>query len=280
VHVGLYGRSTDDAMAALAQGVSAAGHQVTFRRVEVFKPDQVEDFDLVVVTGIGTSLTEAPRLCQRTYHDRGTPTLVYDLGHVRRKEYHRLGVNRLYAIPLAPLPRDRFDLLGFDSIRPLGDQVLICQDLPLGLPQNQSASLHAQWGWEVYGKLKNVTDRTIRYRPHPFTVSRGSLPGDEVSNARDEPMQEALRQAAVVITRWGGSGTDAILHGVPVVCDPEAFYAEYAETDLSMVDDPMLLPEAKRVEFGSRLAYTQWTLTELSERQNAEIILQQALVAA
>lgn len=279
MRVGLYGRSTHDAMAAFAQGASAAGHQVTFRRVGVFTPDQVEDFDVVVITGVWSHLTTAPRVCQQVYQERGTPTLVFDAGHVRRKDYVRFGVNTLYAIPPAPLPRDRFDRLAFDPIRPLGDQVLICQDLPLGLPKGQPASIHAKWAWEVCDKLKDLTDRVVRYRPHPWTVVSGPLPGDEVSDSRQESMDDAMGKAAVVIVRWGGCGTEAILRGVPVICDPGAFYEEYAEVDLSRVDDPALLPEAKRVEFGSRLAYTQWTLPELTERQNAETILQQALAA-
>ncbi|MCK5746427.1 MAG: hypothetical protein KAH44_09430, partial [Oricola sp.] len=64
-----------------------------------------------------------------------------------------------------------------------------------------------------------------------------------------------------IVTINSNIGHEALINGVPVICDPGAPYAELANDCFS---EGLFMPDAKlRKKYFSRLAYGQWTLEEI-----------------
>ena len=188
----------------------------------------------------------------------GVPFFVFDWGYVRRvnerDEHHKghwqVSRDRLNNVPPGPCPDDRFKALDLPIKTKGGNakgHVLLIGQMP-----NDSAlngGNHLAWLTAMAMKYDNVL-----YRPHP----RGGIKlvaGCETQQAGT--LQDALDGARLVVTYNSNAGHEALLAGVPVVCDPCAAYAELAGEKIPSVP--------KRRAFYNRVAYGQWTVYEVQE---------------
>lgn len=186
------------------------------------------------------------------------PFFVFDWGYIARvntpKEHYeghwQVSRDYLNSIPKGPCKPDRFKALGLPIATKGGDPdgyVLLIGQMP-----NDSAlngTNHAKWLKEQAAKYDNVV-----YRPHP----RGGIKELEgVPTDASPNMQEALKGARLVVTYNSNAGHEALLAGVPVVCDPCAAYAELSGEELPSA--------AKRRAFYNRVAYGQWKVSEVGE---------------
>lgn len=279
MRIGLYGRPRNVALAAFAEGAEAAGHSAVFRGVEVFTSDQVESFDVVVVTGIRCA---GGRAAIASYQRADVPVLVYDIGHVRRKQgYCRFSPEALMRLPQEPCLPDRFAELGFTPLAGRGDDILVCGEHPVEVAHQTPASAFVGWVEDAIRELRRATSRRIVFRPHPVQTITRSLPGDAVQHPKEIPFQAALERAWAVVGLYGGCATEAILLGIPAYTAPDAMQGPWAsgftEYDLGEIESPRLLSEEERVDFGSRLAYTQWQPRELRKPETVSIILSMAV---
>lgn len=258
--LGLYGRSTDAVLQAVAQGATALGWVPVFRRDGVFTPDCCGAFDAVVVRGFrghGGTIRDA-------YHARGVPVLVLDLPKLRTQcGAHYLGLNTLHWLPGDPLPEDRLAAIHLpEPLEVPGADVLVLGQKPDDAAHGMSEAALLAWGTELAAALRSRTPRELVWRAHPLAGSLRPAGYDRYANPA-APLLDSLVRAAWVVTYNSTSAVDAALVGRPVVVlDPNAFAAPIATVGLPEADPDPVSTELRRA-FLSRLAYTQWSLDEL-----------------
>lgn len=265
MRLGVCGSSTNPALASFAIGATARGHEVTWRGGVPFAPTDRDQFDAVMVYG----WRGASRRMGEQHQRRGVPVLVVDAGYLQRdRGYYQIGVNRLAWLPPIPCPSDRYAAL--EMPKPLterGDAILLCGQKPRDAQHGMDAFQVTAWANDTIQKLRRVTDRPLLWRPHPR--ARASDPAlyefvEGVSDPHAVPLREVLPMVHALVTYNSTSGTEAIVAGIPVFCDPCAMYADWADTDLAQIDRPRTLTPEARADYLSRVAYGQWLPEEMA----------------
>lgn len=125
-----------------------------------------------------------------------------------------------------------------------GRHVLVCP------PDERFAKLHgfkaAIWTKNVIETLKRHTDRPIILRPRLGTRA---------------PLAVALSDCWALVTYSSNAAVEAVLAGVPVFCTARCGASYMARTDLSRIEDPLMLEG--REKWAATLAANQWTLEEI-----------------
>ncbi len=219
------------------------------------------------------------RAIARAMAENGAQNLFVELGYLRRANklddeaaYYQVGLGRTCWLPPCPCPRDRFEALGMpmetrtarragkgSKATPSG-HVLILGQVPGDGQHGRSQQALAAWYSAAVATIREHTDRRIVFRPHPKARALGLCPDADEQQDSATPLAEAFRAAHCAVTFNSTAGTEAMLAGVPVVCDPLSMYAPWAETDLTAVEKPAV---GDREDYFSRLAYAQWTRDEM-----------------
>jgi hypothetical protein len=115
-----------------------------------------------------------------------------------------------------------------------------------------------RWSLKKSRELKEVfPDRRVSYRPKPNRPNERSVLCDEISRGT---IEQALARTSLVVCRHSNVAVDACRMGVPVVCDDGAAAAIYPKLLADYQNQPDALT---RLEFLQRLAWWQWTPTEI-----------------
>ncbi|AEP08895.1 hypothetical protein MICA_558 [Micavibrio aeruginosavorus ARL-13] len=248
-------------VAAFAQGLRAATLPFKYRNHNPFTPDQVEDFDVVVVSGLrdkGTVIRDA-------YAKKGKPVIVIDYGYMSRVSgiktwatgHWQVGLNRLGWVPPFQCLSDRLDRLGiFFKPQHDGEYVLVCGQHVGDPSHGLDADGISAWATREIAKAKGA--RPVLWRPHPDSPDVNATGHDGISSG---PIDWASVHAVHCIN--SNVGHEAIINGVRVICEPSAPYAEL----------PMAPSEEQKRVYFSRLAYSQWTLDEMRSGEAIEFII-------
>lgn len=128
--------------------------------------------------------------------------------------------------------------------RERGDEIVVLPQRGIGA---KSIAMPSWWADDVVGRLRKLTDRPVRVRPHP-------------GMSRTDPGPD-LQRAWAAVTWASGAGIKSIVHGVPVFCEmPHWIGLPAARFGLSDLESPFL---GDRLPMLRRLAWAQWTLTEI-----------------
>lgn len=234
---------------ALAGALSAMGHRIEMRNPRYWR-GEIEPCDFLVVGGM--------RAGRRIVTAYDQPALVVDWGYLHRVNsrdevlsgHWQVGIGNLNRLPPFACPTDRFDSLGLEIAAKGGD----AEGYILLIGQMPGDAAHAGVNHEAW--LKEQVERygadNILYRPHP----RG---GVELSGVERDTgsLSEALEGARLVVTYNSNAGHEALMAGVPVVCDLSAAYAELSGEQLPSLDD--------RRAYFARVAYGQWLASEAEQ---------------
>lgn len=141
---------------------------------------------------------------------------------------------------------ERWNALGVDlePWRATGEHILVCPNRPFGAP---GRAMPPDWPGTVCRKLRALTKREVRLRPHPG------------NNAPAKPLAEDLAGAWAVVIWSSSAGVHALVAGVPVIC--EAPYWICRDATGGTVDNPAM-PD--RLSALRRLAWGQWSLAEIA----------------
>lgn len=158
-----------------------------------------------------------------------------------------LGAGRWFPKPDA----SRWAALGL-TLRPWragGEHVLICASRGIG---GARTAMPRDWVASVTARLRAVTQRPLRLRPHPRTQPDGAIP----------PLAEDLAGAHAVVVWASNAGTQALLAGVPVFHGhPLWIMAPAASHRLEEIETPYLWD---REPAFVRMSWAQWTLAEIA----------------
>lgn len=157
---------------------------------------------------------------------------------------------------------ERWAALGID-LRPwreAGEHVLVCPNRSFGSPK---MTMPSTWVDDVVRRLKRVTDRPIRVRPHP-----GNTPPTV-------PLERDLDGAWCVVIWSSSVGCEALVAGIPVICEAPYWIAKAAAcNDATKVES---LVRGDRLAAMQRLAWAQWHVDEIASGLAFEHLLQRPL---
>lgn len=138
--------------------------------------------------------------------------------------------------------------------RRTGGEILVLPQRGIGAP---GVAMPADWVADVTSRLRQVTDRKIRVRPHPGA-------------ARTDPAED-LKAAWAAVTWASGAGIKSIIHGVPVFHDMAKWIgAPAARCGLSEIETPFV---GDRLPMLERLAWAQFSASELQTGEAIRMLL-------
>lgn len=141
---------------------------------------------------------------------------------------------------------DRWDRLGL-QLSPWhrgGSEIIVLPQRGIGAP---GVAMPRDWPDQIVGRLRAVTDRPIRVRPHP-------------GKDKTDPFFD-LTKAWAAVTWASGAGVKSIVYGVPVFHELKSWIgASAARLGIDDIENPFL---GDRLPMLQRLSWAQWTLSEL-----------------
>jgi hypothetical protein len=207
------------------------------------------------------------------------PVIVLEVGALQRGTTWKLGFNGLGAgcYSTAELDPGRVEKLKI-SLCPWqqsGQNILIvCQRTDSEQWQGQP-SIH-QWISDTVCKLRRYTDRPIVVRPHP-RERINPMPGIEIQKPRaivgtydDFDFAHALKQAWAVVNWNSGTGSQAVIQGVPAFVSASSLAAPVANTAWDQIESPA---RPDRTKWVLELAHTEWTTKEIATGEPAKRVL-------
>lgn len=146
---------------------------------------------------------------------------------------------------------ERWDALGVDlkPWRADGDHILVCPNRPFGRP---GYAMAGNWAEDVAARLRAITKRPVRIRPHP-----GNDPARK-------PLAEDLAGAWACVIWSSSAGVQALVAGIPVICEAPAWIVHRAALGYCAVDDVARPSRGPRLPQLRRLAWAQWHVDEIA----------------
>lgn len=187
------------------------------------------------------------------YEAAGARVLVAENGYIGRDGDGHL----LYALALGHHlgagawvegAGDRWDHLGIEprAWRATGSEIVIMPQRGIGEP---GIAMPSNWTADIVNRLRQVTGRPIRVRPHPGK--------DKTDPAPD------LLNAWAAVTWASGAGIKSIVSGVPVFHDmPTWIGGPAAKFGIADIEAPFT---GDRLPMLRRLAWAQWSVEEVQE---------------
>lgn len=242
---------------AFSAGLRAAGYEVRRETPVAAKPGDV----LLIWNRYGQYHDIASR-----FERQGGTVVVAENGYIGKDEH---GQQR-YALARSAHngagewecgEANRFAELGIElqPWRADGGHVLVCPNRSFGMP---GMIMPCDWARDVANRLKKLTGREIRVRPHP-----GNVPAKR-------PLADDLKGAWAVVI-WGSSvGVQALVGGIPVICESPYWICKEAAGALNEIDALGTKPD--RLSALNRMAWAQWTLAEIESGKAFDHLLRAA----
>jgi len=230
---------------AFVRGLRAVGFDVSLHA----PPNDIEPGDALLIWNRYGQYHELATQVQK----RGGTVLVAENAYVgvdradrRRYAIANGGHNGSGAWPIGG--RERWDELGI-ALKPWrteGEHILVAPNRSFGMP---GFIMPPNWAESVVTRLRRVTKRPIRVRPHP-----GNGPPKT-------PLIEDLRGAWAVVIWSSSVGCEALIEGIPVICESPWWIAKPATLKLLADLETTKLPD--RMPAFARLAWAQWSVGEI-----------------
>jgi hypothetical protein len=147
----------------------------------------------------------------------------------------------------------RWDALGID-LRPWredGRHILVCPNRSFGTPGRY---MPFSWAEDVAARLRAITKREVRVRPHPG------------NDAPTKPLAEDLAGAWATVIWTSSAGVHSLVAGVPVICEAPFWICKSAScATFKALEtlDPAISADGWRLSAMHRLAWAQWNLKEV-----------------
>jgi hypothetical protein len=240
-------------MEALAQSGSALGHDIQLTRHYSPRAGSV-----LITYGLGGS-DRWPYA--RQHASNGWHYVAFDAGYWERKtkdRRYRVSIDGFHCPKLIMrgpdpgperLAASKIEVSNHHSR--YGDVILV--------GNSSKAALVGANGWAARksAELRRHSSRTIVYRPKHRQVERGVLCD---RTEMDCDIEKLIAGASLVVCLHSNVAVDACRLGIPVVCEDGAAAAIYPSR---LKDEAKQPSEAVRMEFLRRLAWWQWSESEM-----------------
>ena len=254
---------------SVLRGLGVHGYAINHVAANGWRPKEIMPADINVIYGMrvnGRDIIEE-------YLKRGIPSIVIDLGYLKRAMksngydgYWQVSLNGLNWLP-DTAPDDRFKSLGLDypKYQKRVGYVLLCEQTPGDSSHGMNLFQINDWMDRAVSKCEAL-GLQYKKRHHPMN---SQVPKDQLP---DCPIEDDLKGAACVYVHNSNAGNDALMAGLPVVCDENPLYKpayyEIASKDLADIYYPENIQD-----YLNRLAYGQWTRDEIENGKAFEYVL-------
>lgn len=257
---------------AAVNGLLSLGYQINHVAQSGFRESEWMPCDLCVIYGMRNF---GKRIIQE-HESRGVRCIVIDLGYIKRAMKSN-GYNGYWQVSLGGLnwvpdsaPDDRWKMLGLDYPVPVDRDgyVLLAEQTPNDASHGLKMDDLNKW---MDRAVRSCKKKGIAYkkRRHPMN---SFIPDDEKPNC---PIEDDLSGASAVYCHNSNVGNDALLAGIPVICDD---WCEYAPTYIDLaskeISKDVSFPEPEKIkDYLHRLSYAQWTRDELANGEAFRYVL-------
>ena len=273
--IGLFANQDKEITKAIVEGLRLLGKPFLFRDTHGFDNDShYEDkFTSIIVHG-DNKKGKALGSC---WNKRNRPALYVSGSYTRHKDYYRFGLNDLNWVPPNECPSDRFEALNIhlNHKHKNGWKVLIAAHVPGNYWTTLITPLDInKWVKHICDLIAvNYPIENVYFRKHPKDHNKYFPPCRTDDNTKPINWQEYV----TLITFNSTIGVEAIINGVPVVCDPSAAYSNIANSFETLYkpqitkspQPPIMFPKnlyfpSNNTKFFNRLAYAQWSIEEIA----------------
>lgn len=129
-----------------------------------------------------------------------------------------------------------------------GEHILVCPNRSFGTPGRY---MPIGWAEDVAARLRKITDREVRIRPHPG------------NNPPTKPLAEDLGGAWATVIWQSSAGVHSLIAGVPVICEGPAWICKGAAYSGLAFLGANPEREIDREIAMQRLAWANWSLAEI-----------------
>lgn len=246
---------------ATVLGLMELGYKINHVAQAGFREREWMDCDLCVLYG----MRHYGKRIIAEHERRGVPCVAVDLGYVKRamrsngyEGYWQVSKGGLNWLPKSA-PSDRWQALNVPHPKPKNKKgyVLICEQTPNDASHAMDIDGLNSWMESAVSKCERAGVK-YKKRRHPMNrmIDSCELP--------DCPIEEDLRGASAVYCHNSNVGNDALLAGIPVICDSDCEY-DPTYKDLAHKEIKKDLEYPKNIEgYFHRLAYGQWTRKEIA----------------
>lgn len=255
---------------ATVAGLMAHGYEINSCAQNGFRESDWMDCDLCVIYG----MRHWGKKIIAQHEARGVTCIAIDLGYVKRamksngyEGYWQVSKGGLNWLP-DEAPSDRWDALGIDypKARGGGDYLLLCEQTPNDASHGMDLDALNQWMLNAVNRCE-ASGIPYKKRRHPMN---SFIPEEEKP---DCPIEEDLEGAFAVYCHNSNVGNDALLAGIPVICDEnceyDPIYKDFAHNDIKQ--NPSY-PEGIE-DYLNRLSYAQWTREEIANGKAFDYVL-------
>lgn len=260
---------------AAADGLATIGCQPYWRRGDLYEGEVERGYDLIVVSG----MRKYCRTVMTHYNQHGIHGITLDYGYLQRafcsqdtERYWQVGIDGLNWLYPDIAKADRLEALGIllkPAITAKDERSvkLVCGQYPGDAAHDLDFAAMQAWAEDSVAAVKALTELPVVWRPHPaqLAIEGKYVPCRNADETSFRPLVEDLARADLVVTYRSNVGHDALLEGVPVYADRQAMYARLCQTDLQKAMLSRCPSVSLRKAYFQRVAYSQWTLPEVSE---------------
>lgn len=189
------------------------------------------------------------------WESHGGTVLVCENGYLGKDEHGRQN----YAISAhghngsgwMPNSVGRFEKLGIElkPWRADGAHILVCGQRGIG---SKTMASPVNWHEKAAAKLKGLTDKQIRIRPHP---------GKDPPKV---PIEDDLKDAWAIAIWSSSAGVKALVNGIPVAFAAPYWIAEDCAVRLENIAHP-ICDDGKRLQAMEKVASGQWSVEEIEK---------------
>ena len=236
--------------------------------------------DLVLIYGCGPG-NKAQYMRAR---ELGLPTITIDLGYWNRggprdnNAHYKVSINSHHPqnyIMKMNCPSNRFKKFNKGSQEPAswyntGKQILLAGMGPKSFELYDMKS--QEWDLWAVEEIRKKTDRPIVYRPKPSWQDPKEISGTIFSN-KDQNLNTLLANTYLVVTHHSNLAIDALIKGIPVICEDGAASA-ICTNDFDTINE---IEYPNRTQFFWNLAYCNWSIEEMTSGECWEYIKQNVL---
>jgi hypothetical protein len=199
------------------------------------------------------------------YKEAGANVLLQEHGFVfNRNEWISLGWNGLNGkadFLNQNVSNDRWETFFKPHMKPWkkdGEYILLCGQVP-GDASLEGRNL-TDWYAKIAKKAKEYYKIPVIWRPHPVAVrTKKNISVPNTFLDTNSSLKDSLKKAKLLITYNSNSAVDAVMEGVPVIVyDSGSMVYEIANHKIGSLE------YYDRSDWGRKIAYTQWHISEIA----------------
>lgn len=255
--------------AAFLEHLRAKGEKVSINKDE--------DCDVAVIWSVlWSGRMSANRKIWNNFQERNKPVVVMEVGGLKRNSTWKMGINGINRD--ADFANDIFDDKRWPKfnieIKPwkqTGDTIIICGQHDTS-HQWRGKPIMADWIEQQIIEIRKYSSRPILIRPHPRNIFdfnekkykdiRIEKPRRDTSTYDDTDFKKTLNSAWSVINHSSNPAMEAVINGIPVFVSESSLCHDVGNHSLTKIENP-IMPE--RQQWANKLAYTEWTVSEIRE---------------